>query len=83
MKLKQKFDNVEVMFEGQQGQLRYDELCEAGNQCVEIAEDFAIGFAEWINNNCFYERILCEYIYKEDSYTIPELLEIYKKENKL
>ena len=40
------------MFEGQNFQIRYDELCDASNQCAQIAENFAIGFAEWIHNNC-------------------------------
>ena len=49
-------------------------------ECEEIAVNLAISFAEFITNKCFYENILCEYIYKEESYTVPELLEIYKQE---
>lgn len=38
------------------------------NECYEVAEEFAIGFAEWVE---------CSKIY----YTpVKELLEIYKKE---
>ena len=42
-------------------------------ECEKIAEEFAIGFAEW----CFkkYNIISC--------YDMQELLKIYKKENKL
>ena len=47
MTLKEKFDNVEIMFENQIGSLKYDELSEASNQCEKIADDFAIGFADW------------------------------------
>jgi len=41
MDLKEKFENVEIMFEGKLGILKYDELCEAPNECVKIAKDFA------------------------------------------
>jgi len=45
-------------------------------QCVFIAEEFAIGFAEWLliiyNEDIIY-----------DAYSKEELLEIYKKENEL
>ena len=71
MTLKEKFDNVEIMFENQIGSLKYDELSEASNKCEKIAEDFAIGFAEWVN---------CSKTY----YTpMNQLLEIYKKEKGL
>ena len=42
--LKEKFNNVEIMFEGQIGSLKYDELYEASNQCEQIADDYAIEF---------------------------------------
>jgi hypothetical protein len=74
MTLKQKFDNVEIMFENQLGQLRYDELLEASNECVKIAEDFAIGFNDWVNVNAY------KFPTKT---TTKELLEIYKKEKGL
>jgi len=69
MTLKEKFDNVEIMFENQVGSLKYDELSEASNQCEKIAEDFAIGFAEWVK--------------KKPRYSNKESLEIYKKEKGL
>ena len=37
------------------------------NECYEVAEDFAIGFAEWLLKN--YDGIK----------SVKELLEIYKK----
>lgn len=37
MTLNQKFQDVEVMFKGQEGSLGYDELCEASNKCEQIA----------------------------------------------
>ena len=49
---------------------------ELRDDCVIIAEQFAIGFAEWLliiyNEDIIY-----------DAYTKEELLEIYKKENEL
>ncbi len=42
-------------------------------ECEEIADEFAIGFAEWIlNTNHFIQM-----------FDAKELLEIYKKENEL
>ena len=51
-------------------------------QCEQIADDFAIGFAEWIWGNCFniYND---RFLYKDDEYKTKELLEIYKKEKGL
>lgn len=37
--------------------------------CVDVAKDFAIGFAEWLSDNNIHEG------------SIKQLLEIYKKEN--
>jgi hypothetical protein len=52
--------------------LKYDHE----NKCVKIADEFAIGFAEWLliiyNEDIIY-----------DAYTKKELLEIYKKESNL
>jgi len=74
MNLKQQFENIEIMFENQIGALKYDELSEASNKCEKIADDFAIGFAEWFDD-------LSEDYCKD--YTVKELLEIYKKEKGL
>jgi hypothetical protein len=58
-------------------------------ECEKIADEFAIGFANWINEkywsddryDVYYETInkLRDGIF----YNSKELLEIYKKENKL
>ena len=49
---------------------------ELAESCEVIADEFAIGFAEWLliiyNEDIIY-----------DAYTKEELLEIYKKENEL
>ncbi len=74
MTLKEKFDKVEIMFENQVGSLKYDELSEASNQCEKIAEQFAIEFANWVDNLV----IESNHVYCSNS--IGELLEIYKKE---
>lgn len=46
-------------------------------QCENIADDYAIDFAEWVNINFFV------YNTWEQSKTIKELLEIFKKEKEL
>jgi hypothetical protein len=52
--------------------------------CEIIADEFAIGFAEWKDENCFnqgdgfYNRN-----YKDEAFLLKELLEIYKKEKGL
>jgi len=72
MTLKEKFGEVEIMFENQIGSLNYDELCEASNQCEKIADEFAIGFAKWILSECDSDIFI-----KNE---VDELLQIYKKE---
>jgi len=42
---------------------------------VQIAEEFAIGFAEWFHQNCYEDNV--------GYYRAEELLEIYKKEKGL
>jgi hypothetical protein len=77
MTLKEKFDNVEVMFENQIGTLKYDELSEASNHCVQIADDYAIEFTEWcVKNELFYSI-------QYGRIETKELLKIYKKEKGL
>lgn len=60
---------------------RYEEA----KQCALIAEDFAIGFAEWCtkyhdkNRNVNGEMLHAKSKY-DDTYLTKELIEIYKKE---
>lgn len=53
-----------------------EEVSESVDKMVKIADEFAIGFAEWLviryNEDIIY-----------DEYTTKELLEIYKKEKGL
>jgi len=51
--------------------LKYDH----NNKCVKIADEFAIGFADWFHANCYEDKI--------GYYTASELLETYKKEKGL
>jgi len=81
MTLKEKFDNVEIMFENQIGSLKYDELSETSNHCVKIADEFAIGFAKWCLAD-FYISLNSLFIDAKAD-TMEELLEIYKKEKGL
>ena len=66
MTLKEKFDWY----------LSGGENCPEANECEKIADEFAIGFGEWLliiyNEDIIY-----------DAYSKEELLEIYKKENEL
>ena len=49
-----------------------------------IADDFAIGFAEWIRKETYYEHLTKEFIYKRNVYKCEkELLQIYKQEKGL
>ena len=53
-------------------------------QLEVIAEDFAIGFAEWVRKETYYEHLTKEFIYKRNVYeSEKELLEIYKEEKGL
>ena len=63
MKLKEKFNNA----------LDLDNDKYIILECEKVADDFAIGFAEWIQNNC-------DEFPKEDQELI---LKIYKKEKGL
>ena len=44
----------------------------------QVADEFAIGFADWIWGNCF-NIFNDSFLYKDDEYSTKELLEIYKK----
>lgn len=53
-------------------------ICEDESQIdnfVDVADDFAIGFAEWL--------LKFDNLKDENKYIIEQLLEIYKKENRL
>jgi hypothetical protein len=48
---------------------------------VQITDEFAIGFAEWIRKEVYYEHLTKEFIYKRNLYeSEKELLEVFKKE---
>lgn len=53
---------------------KYPMCFDTATQCVEIAEDFAIGFAEWNHK---------EGRFIQQDLTTKQLLEIYKKEKGL
>lgn len=79
MTLIEKFENVELNL----SECIYESIgIEASKQCEQIAEEFAIDFAEWIWGNCFniYND---RFLYKDDEYKTKELLKIYKKEKGL
>jgi hypothetical protein len=89
MKLKEKFQNVEICIESQLLNLKYDEYMNCVDDCVEIADDFAIGFAIWKemqatqDENGFYYGESRIGVSRENPVDIYQLLEIYKKEKGL
>jgi hypothetical protein len=86
MTLKEKFDNVEICIESQLLNLRYDENMKCVEECEQIADDFAIGFAEFLINYNYHpiHKVWIRYDkMANEKYTTKELLEIYKKEKGL
>ena len=54
------------------------------NECEQIADEFAIVFAEWKDGNFFnQEDGFYNRNYKDEAFTLKELLEIFKKEKGL
>ena len=54
------------------------------SQCEQATDEFAIGFAEWVRKETYYEHLTKEFIYKRNVYeSEKELLEIYKNEKGL
>ena len=92
MTLKQKFEDIEGLgrFSDPVGYSSWSTrvLDEQSTQCVDVADDFAIGFAEWCtkyrdkNRNVDGEMLHAKSKYDE-TYLTKELLEMYKKEQKL
>ena len=77
MTLKEKFNElVPKEFGGMQEPLL--------SECEQIADDYAIEFAEWLPNNSYKESKCWRMFDKKDNeYTTQELLEIFKKEKGL
>lgn len=75
MTLKEKFESIEFSF--------------PSDESEKIADDFAIGFSEWKDKNCYLVMGSESLFYVRDSeihddaYTRKELLKIYKKEKGL
>jgi hypothetical protein len=70
MTLKEKFMKlIEIPFKDKGVYIDMNKV----EECEKIAEDFAIGFADWFHANCYEDQV--------GYYTASELLEIYKKEN--
>jgi hypothetical protein len=83
MTLKEKFDSPIMRHD-----LGRNEIEETKEQCEEIADEFAIGFAEWFTNeeseySIMYGNQEKRFATFTKDYTAKELLEIYKKEKGL
>jgi hypothetical protein len=81
MTLLEKFENVYIDFQIQAGIIKYNELYEASNQCEQIADDYAIEFAEWIRFNVI--EVSQGWQFDGKFYNDEQLLEIFKKEKGL
>jgi hypothetical protein len=79
MTLKEQFDAlIPIEFGGMQDPLL--------SNCVEVAEEFAIKFAEWLANSYYSYNFgikMFQHRNKEIYKTTKDLLEIYKKEKQL
>jgi len=54
------------------------------DKCEKIADEFAIGFAEWLNSNAFYAGNECYGVIGHIGlFKLSKVLEIYKKEKGL
>ena len=56
MTLKQKFENIDILFESQLLKLKYDENMNCADDCELIADDYAIEFGNWLNNQVINSR---------------------------
>jgi hypothetical protein len=83
MTLKQKFENVEICIESQLLNLKYDEYMNCVDDCEQIADEFAIGFAEWISLKGYKSYSNGWANFNTKAVNEKELLEIYKKEKRL
>ena len=76
MTLKQKFKEILTAFW----------INDWEDKCEQTADEFAIGFADWVNGEAEYldyNEKGTAYLYKHNRYRTSELLEIYKKEKDL
>lgn len=71
MTLKEKFQDVQ------------DAYHDRSDECVIVAEEFAIQFLEFVHVNCEEVWNSDDYSYDGESYTIKEILEVFKKERNL
>lgn len=86
MKLKEKFLDHVYCFMGS-GMLTntYDEQIANWNaeKCEIIADDFSLGFADWLMCNCQLAEDGTLWSYDSEDWSLEGLLEIYKEDNKL
>ena len=85
MTLKQKFENVDILFESQLLKLKYDENMDCADDCEKIADEFAIEFAEWVGRNTltYHDGKFRMKTLTPVFLTSEQLLEQFKKEKGL
>ena len=80
MTLKQKFENINLMYWDEDGCYEAVIAHEESYKCVKIADDYALGFGDFCRNLIPTNN----HIHRKYPYaTLEELLEIYKKEKGL
>ena len=83
MNLEEEFNN-QIQIIDRYYYLLDSEIEFATQQCVKIAEDYAIGFAEWIAKNGYYARLNCKWEVNilgefNPPITASELFQLYQK----
>ena len=78
MTIKEKFEEILIAFWTSDWE----------GQCEQVADEFAIGFADWLTNekseySVMYGNQEKRFATFNEDFTIKELLEIYKRENGL
>jgi hypothetical protein len=78
MTLKEKFEDIRIVVEDRNLKLKYiDEKNNCINECIQIAENFAVNFANW------YEFMVRQNDDLNQRFTPKELIEMFKKEKGL
>jgi hypothetical protein len=76
MTLNEQFENAPIVYDNE---LHFKKNYES------VADEFTIGFEEWMHDNCYYYSSLLYKMYGkgEEQFDLKQLLQIYKKEKGL
>jgi hypothetical protein len=73
MTLKQKFSRILPWYSEKDNSNK-------SNECIKIADDYAIEFSKFIETHCVKTEYLHQYFFQGKEHHIKSLLEIFKKE---